>query len=229
VSSAAVRPEITTPETRAQRLLVVVGIVVVAFNLRPAAVSVGPVLDEVTTGLGMSPTTAGVLTTLPVVAFAVFGALAPGLARGIGLHRVTLLALFSVVVGLGLRARVSSVPLFLVLSLLALAGMATANVLLPSLVKLHFPHRVGLLTSIYTTALAVGLTVASVLTVPLSDHFGSWRWGLFAWAVTAAVTTAPWVVLARRDRALEAAPRGIPLRAVARTRLGWSLALSFGL
>ena len=229
MSSAAVRPETSRPESRVQRLLVVVGIVVVAFNLRPAAVSVGPVLDEVTTGLDMSPTTAGVLTTLPVVAFALFGALAPALARAIGLHRVTLLALLSVVLGLGLRAQVSSVPLFLLLSLLALAGMATANVLLPSLVKLHFPHRVGLLTSIYTAALAVGLTVASVLTVPLSDHLGSWRWGLFAWAVTAAVAVVPWVVLSRRDRALEVAVRGISLRAVARTRLGWSLALFFGL
>jgi len=229
VSSTTARPQISSPESRVQRLLVVVGIVVVAFNLRPAAVSVGPVLDEVTTGLGMSPTVAGVLTTLPVVAFAVFGALAPSLARAVGLHRVTLLALLSVVIGLGLRARVSSVPLFLLLSLLALAGMATANVLLPSLVKLHFPDRIGLLTSVYTAALAVGLTVASVLTVPLSDRLGSWRWGLFAWAVTAAVAAVPWVVLSRRDRALEVAARGISLRAVARTRLGWSLALFFGL
>jgi len=231
VSSAPVRsggPRAPV-ESRAQRLLVVVGIVVVAFNLRPAAVSVGPVLGEVTSGLGMSPTTAGVLTTLPVLAFAGFGALAPALARRIGLHRVTLLALVAVVVGLGVRARISSVPVFLALSLVALAGMATANVLLPSLVKLHFPHRVGLLTSIYTTALAIGLTVASVLTVPLADHFGSWRWGLFAWAVTAAVAAVPWVVLARRDRSLEVQPRGISLAAVARTRLGWSLALFFGL
>ena len=197
MSSAAVRPDVAQAptESRAQRLLVVVGIVVVAFNLRPAAVSIGPVLGEVTAGLGMSPTTAGVLTTLPVVAFAGFGAVAPALARAIGPHRVTLLALLSVAVGLGLRARLSSIPLFLLLSLLALAGMATANVLLPSLVKLHFPHRIGLLTSIYTTALAVGLTMASVLTVPLSDHFGSWRWGLFAWAATATVAALPWLVL----------------------------------
>ena len=71
-------------DTRAQRVLVVVGIVVLAFNLRPAAVSVGPVLDEITSGLSMSSTTAGVLTTLPVLAFAGFGALAPWLARVLG-------------------------------------------------------------------------------------------------------------------------------------------------
>jgi len=154
-------------DSRAEKILVVVGIIVLAFNLRPAAVSVGPVLDELTGTLGMSATVAGVLTTLPVLAFAGVGALAPTLARMAGAHRVTLVSLIAVVVGLGLRAETSSIPLFLLLSLVALSGMATANVLLPSLVKLHFPNQIGLMTAVYSTALAIGLTSASVLTVPV--------------------------------------------------------------
>ncbi len=215
--------------TRAEKVLVVVGIVVVAFNLRPAAVSVGPVLDELTRALGMSSTTAGVLTTLPVLAFAGFGAAAPWLARRLGLHRLTLVALVAVVAGLGGRSQTGSVPLFLALSLLALAGMATTNVLLPSLVKLHYPGRVGVMTSVYTTSMAVGLTLASVLTVPISQRFGSWRWGLFAWAVTALVAALPWIGLLRHDRGPDPAARTITLGAVARTRLGWAMAAFFGL
>ena len=110
--------------SRLQRGLVILGIVVLAFNLRPAAVSVGPVLGEVSDGLGMTTVETGVLTSLPVLAFAVFGALAPRLARVVGLHRLTLVALLCVVGGLAGRAAVSSVPVFLALSLLALAGMA---------------------------------------------------------------------------------------------------------
>lgn len=216
-------------DTRAEKLLVVVGIVVLGFNLRPAAISVGPVLDELTRELGMSGTTAGLLTTLPVVAFAGVGALAPWLARRVGVHRVTLVSLGAVMVGLGLRSQTDGVSSFLVLSLLALAGMATANVLLPSLVKLHFPGRVGLLTSLYTTSMAVGLTLASVLTVPIAEQFGSWRWGLFAWAVTAAVAALPWLALIRHDRSPEEAVHTVTLRDVARTRLGWAMAMFFGL
>jgi CP family cyanate transporter-like MFS transporter len=216
-------------ESRAAKVLVAVGIVVLAFNLRPAAVSVGPVLDEIRTALDMSPTTAGVLTTLPVLAFASFGAAAPTLARVVGVHRVTLLALGAVVVGLSLRAQTDSVPLLLALSLLALGGMATANVLLPSLVKLHFPHRVGLMTSLYTTSLAVGLTSASVLTVPVSEQLGSWRWGLGIWALTALVAALPWCALLRHDQSPEEAPHTVTLRAVAHTRLGWAMAALFGL
>jgi CP family cyanate transporter-like MFS transporter len=123
------------------------------------------------------------------------------------------------------------VALFLLLSLLGLSGMAAANVLLPSLVQLHFPHRVGLLTSIYTTALAIGLTVSSVFTVPIAHQFENegWRWGLFAWALTALVAALPWVALIRHDRSPEEPARAIGLADVARTRLGWAMAGFFGM
>ncbi|WP_395657541.1 hypothetical protein [Nocardioides sp.] len=141
---------------RRATVLVLAGIVLLSFNLRPAAVSVGPVLAEVRGTFGMSGPVAGLLTSLPVVAFAVFGALAPAAARRVGVHRVTLLAILAAVAGLVGRATTSSEALFLVLSLLALGGMAMANVLLPSLVKLHFPDRIGQVTAIYTTALRSG-------------------------------------------------------------------------
>ena len=83
----------------------VVGIVAVAFNLRPALVSIGPVLAELSAELGMSPIAAGLLTTLPALAFATFGVLAPGLSARVGVHRVTLLSLLAMVTGLALRAR----------------------------------------------------------------------------------------------------------------------------
>lgn len=206
-----------------------IGILLLALNLRPAAVSVGPVLEEVVQGLGMGEVEAGVLTALPVIAFAVFGALAATAAARTGVHRLTLIALFGIAAGLLGRSFTSSVPVFLALSLLALAGMAVANVLLPSLVKLHFPHRIGQLTALYTTSLAVGITSASVFTVPLSEHYGSWRVGLAFWAAGAAVAAVPWVLLLRHDAALKARRSSISLAQVARTRLGWSMALLFGL
>lgn len=216
-------------DTRGERLLVLVGIVVLAFNLRPAAVSVGPVLDEITDALGMSGVVAGALTTLPVLAFATFGALAPELARRVGVHRVTLASLLAVVAGLATRARTDEVWVFLLMSLLALGGMATANVLLPSLIRLHFPDRVGLLTPIYTTSLALGLTLASATTVPVAEQLGSWRWGLMTWALTALLAALPWIGLVRRDRAPAAAPHTVTLRQIARTRLGWAMAVFFGM
>jgi CP family cyanate transporter-like MFS transporter len=209
--------------------LVLVGLILLSFNLRPAAVSVGPVLEEVRRGLGLSGPEAGLLTSLPVLAFAVFGALAPRFARVAGLHRAAAGSLVAVVVGLGGRSFAQDGTTFLVLSSVALAGMATANVLMPSLVKLHFPDRIGRATAIYTTALAVGLTSAFLLTVPISNAFGGWRAGLGAWALTALVALVPWIGLSAHDRHLERDRRSISFTDVARTRIGWAMAVFFGL
>lgn len=220
-------------ETRLQRVLVVVGIATLAFNLRPAAVSVGPVLDEVRAGLALDATETGLLTSLPVLSFAVFGALAPRFARRIGMHRATLLALLALVAGLWLRSRMDAGVPFLLLSFVSLSGMAVANVLLPSLVKLHFPDRVGLLTSVYSTFLALGLTSASILTVPIAERGSGagldWRLGLAVWAGTAVLAVLPWLALVRHDQRQEVQPQRHGLADVARTRIGWVMAVFFGL
>jgi CP family cyanate transporter-like MFS transporter len=210
-------------------LLVLTGLLLLSLNLRPAAVSVGPVLAEVRDGLAMSATSTGLLTSLPVLAFALFGAAAPALARLVGVHRITLLALLGVVAGLFARSVVDGAVAFLLLSMLALAGMAVANVLLPSLVKLHFPDRIGTVTSLYTTALAIGLTAALTLTVPVSEALGGWRYGLGGWAALALVAAVPWLWLVAHDRRPEEEPHDIRITDVARTRLGWAMMLFFGL
>ena len=218
-----------TQVPRRSVVLVLTGILLLSLNLRPAAVSVGPVLDELRDGLDMGPAAAGLLTSLPVLAFAIFGALAPAAAARLGPHRVTLLALLGVVVGLAGRAVVEQETAFLALSLVAVAGMAMANVLIPSLVRLHFPTRIGLLTGMYTTALAVGLTGSFLLTVPVADAFGGWRYGLGVWAVLAAVAALPWFGLVRHDERLDAPAREVSFADIARTRMGWAMTAFFGL
>lgn len=211
------------------RLLLLAGLVLLAVNLRTAAVSVGPVLAEVRDDLGLSAATTGALTSLPVLAFATFGVAAPAFARVAGLHRTTLVSLAAVVVGLAGRVSVDSGTAFLALSMLALAGMATANVLLPSLVKLHFPDRIGFVTALYTTALAVGLTAALTLTVPISNAGGGWRAGLGGWALLGLLAALPWIRLVRHDRHPSGDGGTVRMADVVRTRLGWAMAWLFGL
>ncbi|QWC85878.1 MFS transporter [Nocardioidaceae bacterium] len=224
--------------SRAYAVLLVVAIVAVSLNLRPAAVSVGPVLTEIRDGLGISPLVAGVLTTLPVVAFAVLGLGAPRAARVLGLHRTMLLSLVLTTLGLVGRSLVSGQVAFLVLSLLALSGAAAANILVPSLVKVHFPDRIGTLTAVYSTALAIGLTAASVATVPLGENLagvlgdesaGGWRTALGSWAILAAVAAMPWLGLVRREVVPREEGSAISVADAARTSLGRRMALFFAL
>ncbi len=213
-----------------ERVVIAIGLVVLAFNLRPAAVSVGPVLDDIRKSLSIGPAVAGVVTTLPVLCFAAFGALAPWCARRFGAHRVMLASLALLAAGIAVRADAGDAAVFILATIPALAGMATANVLLPSLVKQHFPHRVGTMTGVYTTSLAIGLTAASTATVPIAGLTGSWRGGLLAWAFTAAIAAVPWFGLLRHDVHPDLGPqRSIPGRALARSSLAWSMAVFFGM
>ncbi len=218
------------PSQRRQRILIAIGLVALALNLRPGAVSVAPVLTDIRAALAMSATTAGVLTTLPVLCFAGFGFLAPWCARTLGVHRVMLVSLVVTALCLVARATAGSTAVFLASTVPVLAGLATANVLLPSLVKLHFPRRIGLMTAVYSTALAVGLSSASVLTVPVADATGSWRGGLAIWGLMALVAVVPWLGLVRHDvRPDGPASGGISLRSSAASALAWWMAFFFGL
>ncbi len=216
--------------SRHHRAFLVLGLVVLALNLRPAVVSVGPVLDEIRSGLGMGSTTAGLLTTLPVLCFAGFGYVAPWCGRTFGIHRVMLGSLALTAAGLVVRAEARSVALFVAATVPALAGMATANVLIPSLVKQHFPDHLGSMTAIYTTALAVGLTAASVLTVPVEEATGSWRGGLATWGGVAMLAAVPWLGLIRHDvKPADDTPKTITPRALSRSPLAWTMAFFFGI
>jgi CP family cyanate transporter-like MFS transporter len=209
--------------------LVVLALVLTGLTMRVAVTSVGAELDDLRRGLQVSSTVAGVLTTLPVIAFAGMGFLAPALAHRLGDHRLVAIALGVASAGLALRAVATDIWLFMLLSLLALAGGAIANVLMPTLVKRHFPERIGMMTAVYTTCLAIGTTTAAGITVPIADTAGGWRFGLGCWAILTAIAVLPWLPTLRRDRPVDDdRPDRLPISRIAATRLGWALALLFG-
>lgn len=204
-------------------------VLLLAVNLRPTAAAPGPVLRLIAADLGFGPSVAGLLTGLPVLCFAGFGALAPWAAHWFGMHRVVIVSMGLLVAGQIVRLGTGSTAVFLAASVLALAGMATSNVLLPSLVKMHFPTKIGLATAAYSTSLITGLTAASTLTAPLAEVAG-WRRAMWVWVVLAVIALAVWLPNWRRDRHHVSRTQGrrIGFTQVARTPLGWQMALFFG-
>ncbi|GAB1330414.1 CynX/NimT family MFS transporter [Streptomyces sennicomposti] len=199
------------PRTAATRAwatrLVVVGIVLSALNLRPAITSLGALLEEVRDGLGMSGSVAGLLTSVPPLCFAVFGVMAPRLARRFGPAAVVCAGMAAIAAGLVIRPYAGDTVAFLAASALALMGIAVSNVLMPVIVKRWFPDRVGSMTGLYSMALALGTSTAAAVTVPMTDALGGWKPGLAVWALLAAVAVLPWLPLLReRDNGRGAAP-----------------------
>ncbi|UYQ77770.1 MFS transporter [Glutamicibacter sp. JL.03c] len=184
----------TSPANKHAALLTV-ALFVTGFGLRTAVASLGSVLGNIQDSFSAGSGGLSFLTTLPVLCFAMAGIAVPFLARKIGPHRGLLIALAVSVLGLVARALTDSFAIFLLLSTVALVGAAVANVLLPSLVKTHFPDRVGQKTSVYVVALSLGTMASAGLTAPIAG-IGSdgWRWGVAVWAILPVLAAIPWLL-----------------------------------
>ncbi|MER5732154.1 MFS transporter [Streptomyces sp. NPDC002138] len=219
--------------------VLLVGIVLAALNLRPAITSLGALFEETRTGLGMSGTVAGLITSVPALCFAVFGVTAPRLSRRFGPAAVVCAGMAAVAAGLLIRPFADSAAGFLAASALSLAGIALTNVLLPVIVKRYFPDRVGTMTGLYSMALAAGTSLAAAATVPMTDALGgSWRTGLLVWALLAVLAVLPWLAIAaaaRREKRAATADGAAPASrpdagpGVLRSRTAWALGCYFGL
>ena len=195
-SHGAGRPE----PSRFRVVLVVLGILLLAANLRPALTSVAPLIGQIRTDAGLSNGVAGLLTTLPLLAFGVLSPVAPRLARRFGLERVLLVSLLVLAAGILLRSAGAVAALFLGSAALG-AAIAVGNVLIPGLIKRDFPERAGLMTSLYSTALAISATLAAGVSFPLAQQACiGWRGSLTLWAVPALVAALAWVPLLRNTR-----------------------------
>jgi len=182
-------------------VLIVVGVVLISINLRPGATSIGPLLEEIGTGLGFSSTTAGVLTALPGFTFAIAGAGAVGLARRIGLSRGITLGVAALVVTLLSRVLTDSALVFVLLSAIGLAGMGLGNVLVPAWIKRHSGDGGVRLMTVYSMGLTVGGASAPLVVAPLAEVApGEWRGALGLWGLVALVALLPWLVISVRDR-----------------------------
>lgn len=207
--------------------LLLLGLVLVALNLRPALSSMAPVLGQVSEGLGLNASQAGLLTTLPVLCLGLFAPLAPVLARRFGSERVVLGILLTLALGILVRSVLGVTGVFLG-SVMAGASIGIIGVLLPGIVKRDFPQHAGTLTGVYTMALCLGAALAAGATVPLARHFDdSWALGLGFWLVPALIAMLVWLPQARQGHGLHKVAYRV--RGLWRDPLAWQVTLYMGL
>jgi len=181
------------------RVLAVLGILLCAFSLRSAVASLSPLFDHVAADFPLSSAVVGLIGTAPPVCFAIFGLLTPLFERRLGLERVTVIALIAITAGLVLRGFSVDAITLLLSTALIFAGVGMGNILLPPLVKKHFPDRLGAMMTIYTTAMALSTFLPPLVAVPVADAAG-WRVSLAMWGVFALAGTIPWVLMLLRGR-----------------------------
>lgn len=191
----------TRPGPPFSATLIVIGVALISINLRPGATSVGPLLEEIRSTLGLGSTLAGVITALPGFAFAVAGGASVALARRVGLSTGITLGVAAVVVTLFARVLTDSSLVFLVLTAIGLAGMGLGNVLVPAWIKAHSRDGGVRLMTIYGMGLTIGGALGPLLAAPIAGVApGQWRGALGVWSVVALLALVPWVTISVKDR-----------------------------
>lgn len=225
------------PDKRTGRALILTGIVIIAANLRLGVSATGPLLTDLQSTMHLGSALTALLPTLWVLCFAAAGPTGSWLARRHGAGAVVGASLAVLVAGSAVRGIPDPAGL-LAGSVLAGFGIALANVLLPVVVRTYFPDRIGTVTGIYMTTLAVGATFAAGSAVPLANAFGSPSEGLAFWTLPALVALGVWAMSrgARHQQDVRAAHPAlgpttphIPLARAARSKLAWATAVAFGL
>ncbi|MFN3428779.1 MAG: CynX/NimT family MFS transporter [Candidatus Sericytochromatia bacterium] len=221
IDPVAVRP-------RLHPAWLILGIVLVAINLRPAIAGFGPLLAQIQREFGASSGTMSLMTAIPVLCFGLLGPLAPRLARRFGDEPVILACVALIAAGGWLRAG-ASLGTILAGTVTLGAGIAALNVLLPGFVKRRFPAHPGLMMGVFTMTLVGGAALGAGLAVPLRDAAGGdWRASIGAWSLLALMGLLTWlpVLFDRRP----AAARGPHRReALWRDAVAWRLTVFMGL
>ena len=214
------------------RTLALLGIVLVAANLRTAVAALSPIVSQISTDIPLTATAIGILGMLPPVCFAVFGIFTPVFTRRLGLENVLVLALTAMLIGHLTRGAAGSLTALMLGSVITFAGLGVGNVLLPPLVKKYFPDRIGLVTSLYVTMLSLSTLFPPLIAVPVADAAG-WRVSLGLWVLPVLIALVPWVTMFVRHR-VQMTPGTVVDEAepalvgrIWRSSIAWALAVVF--
>lgn len=217
-------------ERKFKDVLLIVGILFIAINLRPALASVGPLIEDIRQATGLSNGFLGLLTTLPLIAFGFISTLTPLFTRRFGIGGTLLGAMLLLTIGIVIRS-IEWLPALFLGTLLSGVAIAFGNVLLPSLTKRNFESNSGLITSLYSSMMAVGAALAAGVSVPLAHDLElGWRGSLGVWAILSLVAFFVWLPQLFRLKKSNSNRSYIKaMKKLGGSRIAWQVALFMGL
>lgn len=176
---------------KSKPFLYVLGIILIALNMRAAIISIGPIIPLIQQKFDLSSQAAGFLTTLPLICFALISPLAPKFSKQFGAERFLWFCLILLVMGILIRSYLAVWGLYIGMFLIGTSA-AMFNVLLPSLIRQNFTHRVGLMTGLYTTIMNLGAAISSGIVYPLVLWTQDWNHALVLWSLPALIAIILW-------------------------------------
>ncbi|EAU9697386.1 CynX/NimT family MFS transporter [Salmonella enterica] len=212
-----------------QGALLIAGILMIATTLRVTFTGAAPLLETIRSDYGLSTAQTGLLTTLPLLAFALVSPLAAGIARRFGMERSLFAAMLLICAGIALHSLPSAALLFAGTAIIG-CGIALGNVLLPGLIKRDFSQHVARLTGAYSLTMGAAAALGSALVVPLALHDFGWRGALLMLMLFPLLAFLIWLPQWRTTRSANlSSSRALHERGIWCSPLAWQVTLFLGL
>ena len=219
-----------SPSSRGKNgALLIAGILMIATTLRVTFTGAAPLLDAIRADYSLTTAQTGLLTTLPLLAFALVSPLAATVARRWGIERSLLAAMLLICMGIAIRSLPSSGALFGGTAVIG-CGIALGNVLMPGLIKRDFSQHVAKLTGAYSLTMGAAAALGSAMVVPLALHGFGWRGALMMLMVFPLLALLIWLPQWRQTaNASLSNSRALHSRAIWRSSLAWQVTLFLGI
>lgn len=220
---------LSLPARGKQSLLLIAGILMIATTLRVTFTGAAPLLDAIRAQYDLTTAQTGMLTTLPLLAFALISPLAAGVARRFGMERSLFAAMVLICLGIALRSLPSAALLFIGTAIIG-CGIALGNVLLPGILKRDFAQHVAKLTGAYSLTMGAAAALGSAAVVPVAQHGAGWQGALLMLMIFPLLALVLWL-----PRLRQAAPTALSQagalhnRGIWRSWLAWQVTLFLGI
>lgn len=211
-------------------IFIVIGIFLVGANLRAPLTSVGTLIGFIRDDLGMTNTSVGAITTLPLIAFALISPLAPKIAQRFGIERTILLSLIILLIGILIRPFFGISFLFIGTALIGI-GISFGNVLMPSYIKLSFPLRIGIVMGVYAFSMNLLSALFSGISVPVANANPlGWQGALAISGILTLVTIFIWLPRLKNPvpKAEHMASKDKQRKSMWKSMLAWQVTMFMG-
>lgn len=210
-------------------LLMALGIIFIATNLRAPITSVGPVINEITDYFNLSNIQAGLITTIPLMSFALLSGFAPGISNKIGMEKLLLFSLVLLTSGLLIRITGQVYFLFIGAAMVG-AAITVGNVIMPAVIKKEFPDHTGIMTGIYAVSMNLTSAMAAGFSIAIGTATGwGWKGSIGVWAIVAILSLLVWIPQVLKRKKQVEAPVKASFKSMFKSRLAWNVTLFMGL
>ena len=218
---------------RTNKVIILLGIIFLGMVLRTPITSVGAIIGPLKKLLEINNTVAGLITTIPLIAFAIFSPLVAKISNKIGLEKTIFLATIVASIGLLLRFYINT-SIFFVTTFIIGVGITVGNVLLPGLTKKYFPENLGVMTGFYAVVMNISASIAAGISYPiLNTNIGGEKFstGLAVniWLIISLINIIIYSVIIKNNKVEKIDNKKIGSKGYLKSLKMWSVMLSMGL